>query len=654
MPLIPDPETTTEVPGPEPLEVVERFFKRVRCDAGVTDALDLDVSPDGRLIAFTAIVRTAGAPDEAHHVAVLDLATGKLTRPDRGRRPRWTRDGTRLAWLGDSWVETARHDTGPWVARRWRLPGVPEYLEWRPDGGALLVGLAEHGAERSDVDGSGRLPGGPPDDPGSPVVSVGRDAAPGRGLWLVDPGGGTPVQVSPADRTVWQAAWAGSSAIVCVVSHGATESDWYEAELALLDPRAGAVRTLLSPGTQIGFPAANPSGSLVSAVVGAMSDRGLYGGDLVVLRAADGEATAVDTAGVDVTCARWESEDTVVFAGLRGLDTVIGRFSVAAARTEVLWESDATCGGLLPEVAVGGGVVACTTHSYREAPALSVLTPDGDLRRHLSFSRPRTAVPRESAERFTWSAPDGQVIEGLLVTPPTPGPYPLVVNIHGGPVWAWRDEWALRHPLVPLLVGQGYAVLSPNMRGSLGRGQKFVTAGLHDMGGADADDLLAAVEALVAAGRVDGRRVGVTGNSYGGFMSAWLIAHSDRFAAAVARSPVTDWVSQHHTSNIPGFDRMCLDGDPLDPASDYRTRSPLYRAQHVRTPVLLMAGAHDLATPPEQAAMFHRALSDHGRDSTLVIYPDEGHGVRAHAAVVDQAARLLEFFDRHLAAAGEE
>ena len=631
-------------------EVVERYFARVHCDAGVADALDLDVSPDGRSIAFTAVVRTVGAPDPVHQAAVVDLATGTLTRQDRGRKPRWTPDGARLAWLGDDWVETVRHDSRSQVVGRFRLPGTPEYLEWRPDSGALLVGLAEHGAERSDVDGSGRLPGG---RPAGPVVSAGGDRSPGRALWLLAPDAGAPAQVSPVDRTIWQAAWAGPSAIVCVVSEGTTESAWYEAELALLDPRTGALRTLLSPGTQIGLPAANPSGTLASAVVGAMSDRGLYGGDLVVLRAADGEVTAVETGGVDVTCARWESEDTVVFAGLRGLDTVIGRFSVAAARTEVLGESEGTCGGLLPEVAVGGGVVACTTHSYREAPALSVLTPDGAVRPRLSFARPRTAVPGESAERLTWTAPDGQTIQGLLVTPPHPGPYPLVVNIHGGPVWAWRDEWAQRHPLVPLLVGQGYAVLSPNMRGSLGRGQKFVTAGLHDMGGADADDLPAAVDALVAAGRVDGRRVGVTGNSYGGFMSAWLIAHSDRFAAAVARSPVTDWVSQHHTSNIPGFDRMCLAGDPLDPASDYRTRSPLYRAEHVRTPVLLMAGAHDLATPPEQAAMFHRALRDHGRDSTLVIYPDEGHGVRAHTSVVDQAARLLEFFDRHLGTAGE-
>jgi len=631
-------------------EVVERYFARVHRDAGVIDALDLDVSPDGRSIAFTATVRTAEAPDPVYEAAVVDLATGALTRKGRGRKPRWTRDGAHLAWLGDDRVETVGHASRPQAVRRQRLPGAPEYLEWRPDGGALLVGVAEHGAERSDVDGSGRLPGGPST---GPSVSTGPDRTPGRGLWLVDADGGRPVRIPPVDRTIWQAAWAGPTAIVCVISDGSTESDWYEAELALLAPHTGTTRTLLRPATQIGLPAANPTGSLVSAVVGATSDRGLYGGELVVLRAADGESLAVETDGVDVTCARWESEDTVVFAGLRGLDTVIGRCSVTSGRSEVLWESEGTCGGLLPEVAVGGGVVACTTHSRRAAPALGVLAPDGTVRPSLSFARPRTAVPGEPAERLAWTAPDGQEIQGLLVTPSAPGPYPLVVNIHGGPVWAWRDEWAQRQPLVSLLVGQGYAVLSPNMRGSLGRGQKFVTAGLHDMGGADAGDLLAGVDALVAAGRVDDRRVAVTGNSYGGFMSAWLIAHSDRFAAAVARSPVTDWVSQHHTSNIPGFDRMCLDGDPLDPASDYRTRSPFYRARHVRTPVLLMAGAHDLATPPQQAAMFHRALRDHGRDSTLVIYPDEGHGVRAHASVVDQAARLLEFLDRHLGPAGE-
>jgi dipeptidyl aminopeptidase/acylaminoacyl peptidase len=201
----------------------------------------------------------------------------------------------------------------------------------------------------------------------------------------------------------------------------------------------------------------------------------------------------------------------------------------------------------------------------------------------------------------------------------------------------------------PLLASCGFAVLHPNMRGSIGRGQRFVADGLLDMGGTDAADLIAGLDMLVEAGRVDPARIAVTGNSYGGFMSAWLVATSDRFAAAIPRSPVTDWFSQHYTSNIPGFDRNCLEGDPLDPKSSYRLRSPLYLADRVHTPVLLMAGAHDLATPAQQASMFHRALIEHGAESTLVIYPDEGHGVRGSVATIDQCIRMIDFLNQHLA-----
>ncbi|WPB88006.1 prolyl oligopeptidase family serine peptidase [Streptomyces malaysiensis] len=164
-------------------------------------------------------------------------------------------------------------------------------------------------------------------------------------------------------------------------------------------------------------------------------------------------------------------------------------------------------------------------------------------------------------------------------------------------------EWSMHYPHTPLLASRGYAVLHPSMRGSLGRGEKFIRDGLHDMGGADAADVVAGIDALAATGRVDPARVGVTGNSYGGFMAAWLVATTKRFAAAVARSPVTDWVSQHYTSNIPGFDRMCLTGHPLDPQ---------------------------------------------------LIYQDEGHGVRGSAAVVDQCARMIGFLDEHLAAGGAQ
>ena len=632
---------------------VEAVFARARTSAEfvITTATDLDVSFDGTRIAFTAVTQTAGQTDPAPHVAVFDTLAEAISHHGPGRAPRWDPTGQSLAWLADDHIVVCDvlSDTRP---VRLPIEGVPEYAAWRPDGIALLVGVAEHGAARSDVEGSGTILGAGEQRAGAPVVE-GTGVNPGsRGLLQLDPVSGDAVRISPTENTVWQATWAGKSSILCVVSEGSSESSWYGAGLALLDLGNRELRPLPHGRGQVGLPAANRSGTRLSAVIGAMSDRGAYAGDLVVIDPDQGLFTTVPTDGVDVTSQHWADEATIVFAGMRGLDTVIGRYLIDQDTTEILSVLPATCGSVLPEIAVGAGVLVCTTHGYGVPPALSVVEPDGAPRELASFAHDGTEWLTSAGgkiERVAWEAPDGVSIEGFLVTPAGPGPHPLIVNIHGGPVWAWRDEWTMHYPHTPLLVSCGYAVLHPNIRGSIGRGQRFVTGGLLDMGGTDAADLLAGLDVLVEAGRVDPARIAVTGNSYGGFMSAWLVATSERFAAAVPRSPVTDWVSQHYTSNIPGFDRISLSGDPLDPGSSYRLRSPLYLADRVHTPVLLMAGAHDLATPAHQASMFHRALIEHGAESTLVIYPDEGHGVRGSVATVDQCIRMIGFFNRHLA-----
>jgi dipeptidyl aminopeptidase/acylaminoacyl peptidase len=632
---------------------VEAFFDQTRAGGGfaMTTATDLEFSPDGRRIAFTAVVQVAGQSDPKHHVAVLELGTGAIVHHGPGRAPRWDPSGLLLAWPADDHI-AIRHNATDSEHLRLPVTGVPEYVAWRPDGRAVLVGVAEYGAELSDADGSGTVPGAQERQPGQPLVERDQPSPGGRSLWLLDPVSGTAERVSPENATVWQAAWAGPSSIVCVVSPGASESSWYGAQLAVLDPDARALRVLpFGEDGQVALPAANPSGSRLSAVAGVMSDRGVYTGALVLIDPAGGRRTPVDTLDVDVSSQHWDGETTIVFAGLRGLDTVIGRCHIDSGTTEEISILSGTCGPLLPEIAVRTGMVAAVTHRYGVPPALTVLEHGGAARELLSFGHRGTdhlAAVGGALERVAWKSPDGTTIEGLLATPPGPGPHPLVVNIHGGPVWAWRDEWSMHYAHTPLLVGRGYAVLHPNMRGSAGRGPEFIAHGLRDLGGADAADVIAGVEQLIANGQVDPERVAVTGNSYGGYLAAWLVATTDRFAAAIARSPVTDWVSQHYTSNIPGFDRLCFTGDPLDPKSGHRIRSPFYLADLVRTPVLLMAGAHDLATPAEQARMFHRALVEHGADSTLVIYPDEGHGVRGAAALTDQCVRMIEFLRLHL------
>lgn len=586
------------------------------------NATDLTVSPDGRRLAFTSESR----------VSVLNLEDGQLSHGEPGSCPRWSPSGDRLAWITE--------DGRAFLDQPVQVPGTVESIAWSPDGRRLLLVVAEPGAELSDVVGSGRLPTDDGRPSWAPVVDDGGQGQGRRRAWVYDIAEGSVRCVSEAN--VWQAAWAGER-IVCVTSPGPSESDWYGARLALLEP----LTPLLETGDQVALPSASPSGERLSAVVGAMSDRGLYAGQLTILGYG-----VVDTGGVDVTDQAWLDEDRVIFAGLRGLETVVGIFQLGTGIVEVLWESEQTCGDYLPAVSAAGGVVAAVVHSYSSPPAIALIA-DGQAvpRLELNAHLPDAVGTLEPVH---WTAPDGTPVSGLLALPAGAGPYALVVHVHGGPVWAWRNEWRMHGPYTPLLVGGGYAVLHVNMRGSVGHGQEFIRAGLLDMGGADATDFTSGVDALVEAGLVDPSRVGVTGNSYGGFMAAWLAATTDRFAAVIARSPVTDWVSQHLASNLPGFDRRCLSGDPLDAASDYRRRSPLYLADQVHAPVMLMAGAQDLATPPEQATMFHRALIERGRASTLVIYPEEGHGVRQDPALADQCARMLAFLDRHMPAAGRD
>src|SRR5699024_5005605 len=215
---------------------------------------------------------------------------------------------------------------------------------------------------------------------------------------------------------------------------------------------------------------------------------------------------------------------------------------------------------------------------------------DGDKDRVLaSVAHPGTDYLMSvagSAQALSWSAPDGLEIEGMLCTPPGEGPFPLVVNVHGGPIWAFRNTWSMHSPWVPLLVSRGYAVLSPNPRGSGGRGQEFASRVVGDMGGADTGDYLAGIDALVEHGIADPDRVGLIGGSYGGYASAWLVTQDQRFAAAVPISPVTDWYSQSFTSNIAGWGKAFLDGDPEQPGTQVHTRSPVLQASKAKTPCL--------------------------------------------------------------------
>ncbi|WIV54052.1 S9 family peptidase [Amycolatopsis nalaikhensis] len=618
------------------------------------------VTRDGSRTAVTGAVfdELVGLP----RTAVYTAEDGELRPVTSGkgssRGARFSPDGRTLAFLSD------RRQAGVFQLHLLdgdhfgearpapEVPGTVEYVHWSPDGDKLLLGVAGLGAELSGGQGSGRNSQQARERPSwFPEVDDGTDDAGWRSLWVLTVSTGELTQVSPAGLNCWEAGWCGADRVVAIASVAPGEDDWYTAHLSLID-LDGHARQLLGSDVQLGLPTGSPDGKWVTVVEAVCSDRWLVAGDVLLVETATGAVRRLDTRGADVTHLQWIDAERLGYVGLRRLDSVAGVIGIPGGAVEEVLSTDFSCsaGGFLPQGSfTADGRVLTVRDSYEQAPLL-VLSGSAPL---ASVAHPGTEFVRTvagKAEVVTWTAPDGLEIDGILCRPAGNGPFPLVVSIHGGPVWAYQNSWSMRYPWVPLLVEQGYAVLSPNPRGSCGRGQEFAGRVVGDMGGADTHDFLSGIDALVERGLVDGSKVGLIGGSYGGFMSSWLVTQDTRFAAAVPVSPVTNWYSQSFTSNIAAWGNRILGADPELPGTLAHTRSPVLHASKARTPCLNVAGALDNCTPPGQAREFHQALRAHGVPSALVIYPEEGHGVRAFPAQIDFLARVLQWFERYMPA----
>jgi dipeptidyl aminopeptidase/acylaminoacyl peptidase len=649
--------------GTDVYAAVEEHFRRLHEPAfgRASAAADPDPRPGGGAIAFTGTVLTelAGAGSARVCLAEPGTVTTLTDGPGEQRYPRFSPDGSLLAYLSDAGragdFQLRIRDLAKGTETQGTEPvtGTVEYLEFAPDGRHILLGVAGHGADRSGGEGSGttaRLDDSLPD--WQPEAYAGPAADQWRSAWVVEVATGQAGLVRRPAPNCGDGAGAAPPALLAVTSPDPGEDGWYSARLHRIDLASGEAELLFAPERQLGWPAATPSGTHVAFVTATCSDRWIVAGDLHIA-SGPGPGTVVDTGGTDVTWVQWLDEDRLGYLGLRGLTTVAGRYDRTTGKAEETWSSQETCGDRYPQGRfLPDGSCAIVWHSYARYPELAFLRPGGPVTvaslRHPGADYVTSVAGR--IEPVRWPAPDGLEIEGLLCVPDGPGPHPLVVLVHGGPVWAYRDRWSMGYVYTPLLVSRGYAVLHPNPRGSSGRGQDFARAVFGDMGGADTYDYLSGIDALVGRGLADPERIGVTGGSYGGFMSAWLITQDQRFAAAVPMAPVTDWYSQHHTSNIPFFDRLFLADDPRARTGRYPDRSPLLFAGQVSTPTLQTTGALDRCTPAGQAVEFYTALRECGVEAALAIYPGEGHGVRKFPALIDNCARTLGWFERHMPA----
>ena len=634
---------------------------------------DLVMTPDASRIVVTGSVydELDGLPRTALY-EVRDGALHALTAGGAAGRSakfgRLTPDGSTLAFLSDR----AKADVfqlylladGQFGEARPApaVPGTVEFLVWSPDGTRVLLGVAGLGAEMADAQGSGTVGSGESELPSwYPEVEAGIGEDAWRSLWLYNQTTAELSKISPDGLNVWEAAWSGPGHILAITSERPTEDDWYSAALSRLDVRTGEVTELLRSDVQLGLPAGTSDGRRAAVVQAVCSDRWIVAGDLILLDIEAGTRCAVDTAGIDVTSVQWLDGTRLGYVGQRHLDCAAGIVDTgdgplpeAITAKELAASGQSWASWFNPAGAfTADGRVVVIRDDY-DLPQEVAIIGQGAGEVLASMAHAGTdylASVAGSATNVSWNAPDGTPIEAVLCTPAGDGPFPLVLNVHGGPVGAYQRGWAMHDDAVPLLVSRGYAVLNPNPRGSSGRGQEFAAAVVGDMGGADTYDYLSGIDALVERGIADPERIGTMGVSYGGFMSAWLVTQDQRFKAAVSGSPVTEWYSFTFTSNIPRWGLWFLDNaDPEQSGNQVFTRSPVMYASKARTPTLLTAGAKDRCTPAGQAREFYQALIGHGIDSQLVIYPEEGHGVGRFPAITDYLTRLVTWFERYMPA----
>jgi dipeptidyl aminopeptidase/acylaminoacyl peptidase len=279
--------------------------------------------------------------------------------------------------------------------------------------------------------------------------------------------------------------------------------------------------------------------------------------------------------------------------------------------------------------------------------------PDQAPRRLLAANENWLADKKLGQVEDLWfEGSDGTPLQGWIVKPPGLDPqarYPLVLSIHGGPHVMWsRHESTMWHEW-QVLAAQGYVVLACNPRGSDGYGRDFRAALRNHWGEADLPDLLAAVEKALALEYVDGERLVVTGGSYGGFMTAWLIGHSDRFSAAVAQRGVYDLSSFYGTTDIPRLVEWEFDNAPWDDPQHLWKYSPLAYVEEIHTPLLLIHAENDFRAPIPTAESLFVALRRLSRQVQMVRYPRDGHelsrsGEPKHR--VDRLERIVGWFDR--------
>jgi dipeptidyl aminopeptidase/acylaminoacyl peptidase len=629
---------------------------------------DAQLSPDGSSVAFvvaeaskpSAPPRPAYPASEIHVVPADGSAPARqLTAGRADIAPRWSPDGRCLAFLSDREQDGQRQvhllpiDGGEARQLTHLESDVPtgrsfNPLGWFPDGSRVVFVAVEPPAPEARAR----------QDAGDDAIVFEEDPRFWR-LWTADIATGETRPISPPGLQVWEFAISpDGTRVAAIASDVPYEWDWYRSRVVVFDVGAESlteVRDVHRSWRQVSKPAWSPDGYEVAFLTSNWSDRGVDAGQPMIVSAFGGEARQVGGEEIASDLAiGFLPDGRVVTAANVEAGAGVSTIDVETGARTWRWRAEQTIAAISWAARSDGGVHVASVLERLDRPAevhVGELDADTGLRWRAvtDLHAPFADVDAPPARSIEWTAPDGTPMQGFLVLPPgerakRDAPLPLVTVVHGGPTGAVRYDYLVGR-WGRVLADAGLAVFLPNFRGSAGWGLDFAEANIGDMGGADFTDITSGIDRLIADGIADGERLGICGWSYGGYMTAWAIGQTDRFAAAVAGAAVTDWPSFHGRSYLHTWDTGHYGGaDPYDPDGPHRRFNPMAFAKRMRTPTLILHGEQDWDVPVEQGYILHRALKDQGVETQLVVYPREPHGPIEYAHRLDVLARTRAWF----------
>jgi dipeptidyl aminopeptidase/acylaminoacyl peptidase len=611
------------------------------------------ISPDGARVAYVESLpggKSSISIAPLKGAAAVHIGAGDGKNACDEEAVAWSPDGTQLAFLSDCvkrdqfqlYVAPA---AGGAARQATHLTGLLADPRWSPDGKRIAILFTQNLPHRAG-----------PLDPVPPDSGVLESKIYEQRLAVVDIAAGTARPVSPDNMYIYEYDWSPDGRSFAVsAAPGMGDNNWWIARIYTLPAAGGELHPVYTPPVelQIAEPRWTPDGKSILFIGGIMSDEGSTGGELYRVAAAGGQAASI-TPGLassiaDIYAPR--KSKYIYFSEHFDGGSAVSQLDPATGQMERLWKGDETIftmdgGGV--SLSDDGKQSAVTRNSWQRAPEVWA-GPVSDWRQLTHANDDRHPLWGE-ARSIHWKS-DEFTVQGWLIYPKNYDPsrkYPLVVSIHGGPASSMKPAWPRPGFNATLLSQQGYFVLLPNPRGSYGQGEKFTAANVKDFGGGDLRDVLAGVDEAERNAPIDDSRVGVTGWSYGGFMTMWTVTQTNRFHAAVAGAGIANWKSYYGENSIDQWMLPYFGASVYDDPQVYAKSSPIDYIKNVKTPTLVVVGDRDGECPAPQSYEFWHALRDLGVKTEMVVYPNEGHRFHTPAHQRDVLLRMIGWFNENL------